>query len=153
MSDAGRLVRRGAIAAGADGALWVVFGAEGGERSAIADDPPCSGCRACPGASRSQRLALTNLCAADEVGGTGRPGDPLELSIDAAGLVRAAGWAFGAPLTGLVAGAWMGSAAMGEGASIAFGIVGLSVGLAWLLRSGRGLVSLLGLRIGLKSEV
>jgi hypothetical protein len=47
----------------------------------------------------------------------------------------------------------MGSAAMGEGASIAFGIVGLSVGLAWLLRSGRGLVSLLGLRIGLKSEV
>jgi hypothetical protein len=153
MSDTARLVRRGAIAAGADGALWVVFGVEGGERAAIADARPCGGCRACPGASRPQRLALRNLCTAGEVGGTGRPGDPLELSVDAAGLVRAAGWAFGAPLAGLVAGAWMGSAAMGEGASIAFGIVGLSVGLAWLLRSGRGLVSLLGLRIGLKSEV
>jgi positive regulator of sigma E activity len=79
--------------------------------------------------------------------GSARPGDPVEVSVDAAGLVRAAGWTFGIPLAGLVTGAWVGSAAMGEGASIALGIIGLGFGIAWLLRCGCRLVPLLGLRV------
>lgn len=153
MSDDVRLVRAGAVAAGADGALRVVFGAGPGVRSESASDGVrggvCGvGCSACPGSGRPRHLDLRPLQFDGAGHDSARPGDPVEVSVDAAGLVRAAGWTFGVPLAGLVTGAWMGSAAMGEGASIALGIVGLGVGVGWLLRCGRRLVPLLDLRVG-----
>jgi hypothetical protein len=106
------------------------------------------GCIACPGSGQPRQLDLQGLRFDGAGHGLACPGDPVEVSVDAAGLVRAAGWTFGVPLAGLVTGAWMGSAVMGEGASIAFGIVGLGVGICWLLCYGRRLVPLLGLRVG-----
>jgi hypothetical protein len=153
MSDDARLVRAGAVAAGADGALRAVFGAGGSTRSESASHAVhgsvCGiGCGACPGSGRPRHLDLQILRCEGTGLGAARPGDPVEVSVDAAGLVRAAGWTFGVPLAGLVTGAWMGSAAMGEGASIALGIVGFGFGIGWLLRSGRRLVPLLDLRVG-----
>jgi len=143
MSVPGRLYRHGLVRRAADGAVEVVFGAGAGADALQVTDGACpgTGCGNCPGGLSQQRMDVASA-GLSLVGGVA-PGDRVEVSVAAAGLVGIAARAFGVPLAGLLAGAWLGDLAGGEPYSIALGIFGLVAGLAWLSRSGAKLVGLL----------
>jgi len=140
VNSGNRLFRAGRLVTRSDGTLEALFDAAvdtpGG---ASATAPACgAGCVGC-GRGRVRRLPVSSAGAV--------AGAAVELSVTRSGLVRSAGYAFGLPLAGLLAGGLLGAVAAGESGSMLLGLAGLAAGLAWVRRNGAWLVGTLELQL------
>jgi hypothetical protein len=152
-----RLSRFGAIEAKTDGGLRIVFSAP--SISDARDDSPhtcntgaCGGCHY----TRVPRSFTVLAAGVDRDGAALAHGDRAELSVAVAGLSASATWAFGVPLAGLLGGAWAGAQiagpVAGESASIALGLGGLVMGLAWFRRRTALLAAALAPRVRIAAQ-